>query len=52
MVTCAFADLVKRMWFSNPETRSIDPTTFKKILATVSECFRTFPLQPLLTEMK
>jgi hypothetical protein len=31
MVTCAFADLIKRMWFSNPETRYIDPTTFKKI---------------------
>lgn len=29
-VTCAYADLVKRLWFSHKDTRYIDPTTFKK----------------------
>jgi hypothetical protein len=30
MVTCAFGDLVKRMWFCPPGTRYIDPTLFKR----------------------
>ncbi len=32
-VTCAYADLVKRMWFSPKDTRYIDPTLFKKVFA-------------------
>jgi hypothetical protein len=30
MVTCAFADVIKRMWFSNQDTRYIDPSQFKR----------------------
>ncbi len=31
MVTCAYGDLVKRMWTAPQSTRYIDPTLFKKI---------------------
>lgn len=32
-VTCAYAELLKRLWFSSSETRYIDPTNFKNVFS-------------------
>ena len=29
-ITCALAEIIKRLWFSSEKTRYIDPRTFKK----------------------
>lgn len=38
-VTCAYGDIVKRLWFSHKDTRYIDPTMFKR---TFGERFSNF----------
>lgn len=39
LVTCAFADLIKRLWHSPRETRYIDPTMFKRVFGERYDLF-------------